>query len=230
MAVKAVLADLARAYESRTGRRVAFASMGGVDAAARVRAGEAFDVAVLARDAIDGLIAEGHLASGSRVDLVRSQVAVAVRAGAARPDISSEDALRRAVQAAPSIGVSTGPSGAGLGRLFERWHIASDLQGRIVTPPPGVPVGSLVARGEVSLGFQQLSELLPLEGVDVLGPMPEAVRIVSVFSAAVGARSQRSEAARALLAFLSSPEAAAAKRRHGMEPPEAGATDGEPGP
>jgi molybdate transport system substrate-binding protein len=103
------------------------------------------------------------------------------------------------------------------------------LQGRIVTPPPGVPVGTLVARGEVSLGFQQLSELQHLEGVEVLGPMPEAIRIVSVFSAAVGARSPQPAAAQALLAFLSSPAAAAAKRRHGMEPAEA-ATAGGPGP
>jgi molybdate transport system substrate-binding protein len=125
MATKAVLADLARAYEADADRRVAFTSVGGVDAARRVQAGEPFDVAVLARDAIDRLIAEGHLAAGSRVDLARSQVAIAVRAGAARPDITSEDALRRAVLAASSIGVSTGPSGAGLGRLFERWRIAA---------------------------------------------------------------------------------------------------------
>src|SRR5262249_10804428 len=111
MATKAVLAALAAAYETRSGQDVAIESIGGVDAAARVAAGEPFDVVVLARDAIDRLLAGGHLVAGSEADLTRSGVAVAVRAGAARPDIASEDAVKRAVLAARTIGYSTGPSG-----------------------------------------------------------------------------------------------------------------------
>lgn len=221
MATKALLAELARAYEARAGRRVAIESAGGVDAAGRVRAGEPFDLVVLARDSIDRLLAAGHLVPDSRVDLAHSPVAVAVRAGAARPDIAGEDELRRAVLTASSIGVSTGPSGVELGRLFERWGIASGLRARMVTPPPGVPVGALIARGEVELGFQQLSELAHLEGIDVLGPMPDAVRIVTTFSGAIGARAGQPSEAQALLAFLASPAAAAAKRRQGMDPPDA---------
>jgi molybdate transport system substrate-binding protein len=216
MATRAVLAELARAYEARSGRTVALESVGGVDAAKRVQAGEPFDVVVLARDAIEELIAEGHLVAGSQVDLVRSGVAVAVRAGAARPDIASEDALRRAVLTARAIGTSTGPSGVELGRLFERWGIAERIRNRIVTPRPGVPVGALIARGEVELGFQQLSELIGVHGIDVVGPLPLAVQIVTTFSAAVGAAAGQPEAARALLAFLGSPAAEDAKRRHGM--------------
>ena len=218
MATKALLAALVRAYHARTGCRVAIESVGGVDAAARVPAGEPFDVVLLARDAIDKLLAAGHLVADSAVDLVRSGVAVAVRRGAARPDIGTDDSLRRAVLAARTIGCSTGPSGVALARLFERWGIAEQIRDRVVTPPPGTPVGALVARGDVELGFQQRSELVDVEGIDVLGPLPPPIQIVTTFSGAVGARAAEPDGARALLAFMTSPAAADAKRRHGMEP------------
>jgi len=219
MATRAVLAEMARAYETPTGHAVAIESIGGVDAAARVRAGEPFDVVVLARDAIDRLLGAGHLVGGSELDLMRSGVAVAVRKGAPRPDVGSEDAVRRAVIEARTIGTSTGPSGVQLGKLFERWGVAKQVRDRTVTPPPGIPVAALIARGEVELGFQQPSELATVDGVDVLGPLPASIQIVTTFSAAVGARARQPEAARALLAFMASP-AADAKRRQGMEPPD----------
>jgi molybdate transport system substrate-binding protein len=178
----------------------------------------AFDVVVLASDAIDKLAAGGWVVAGSKVDLVHSGVAVAVQAGAPRPDIGSEDALRRAVLAAPTIGYSTGPSGVALVRLFERWGIADEVGPRTVQAPPGVPVGTLVARGDVALGFQQLSELMHLEGIAVIGSLPAAVQITTTFSAGICAASQHGEAVRRMLAFMASPEAAQAKRRHGMEP------------
>lgn len=218
MATRLVLAELAEAYQRASGQRLRIESVGGVDAAKRVAAGEAFDVVILASDAIDKLIASGHVLAGSRVDLVHSGVAVAVRAGAAQPDISSEDAVRAAVQAAPSVSYSTGPSGVALAKLFERWGIAEDLQSRIVTPPPGIPVGSLVAKGEVALGFQQLSELINLEGITVLGPLPPAIQITTTFSAGICSASRQPEAVRALLDYLRSPATAEAKRRQGMEP------------
>jgi molybdate transport system substrate-binding protein len=213
MATRPLLADLAAEY----GSPVSIESVGGVDAARRVQAGEVFDVVVLASTAIDKLIGEGHLLPG-RVDIVRSGVAVAVRAGAARPDIATEEALRRAVEAARSISYSTGPSGVHLARLFERWGIAAQIKDRVVEAPPGVPVGALVARGEVELGFQQLSELMHLDGIDVLGPLPPAVQVLTTFSAGVGAHSAQPAAARDFLQHLASPSSAAAKRRHGMEP------------
>jgi molybdate transport system substrate-binding protein len=218
MATRQVLAELAAAYEQRSGRTVAIEAVGGVDAAKRVQAGEPFDVAFLASDAIDKLVAAGSVVAGTKVDLVLSPVAVAVRAGAPHPDIGSEDALRRAVLAAESVGYSTGPSGVALLRQFELWGVAAELQGRIVQAPPGVPVGALVARGEVALGFQQLSELMHLEGIDVVGPLPDAVQIVTTFSAGLCAGSPHGEAVRSLLDFMASPEAEQAKRRHGMEP------------
>jgi len=218
MATRLVLAELVAAFQRHSGLRVVIESVGGVDAARRVQAGEAFDVVILASDAIDKLITGGHLRAGSKVDLVRSNVAVAVRAGAMQPDISTEDAVRSAVLAARSISYSSGPSGVALARLFERWGIAKDIKDRIVTPPPGIPVGTLVASGEVELGFQQLSELMHLEGIALLGPMPPAVQITTTFCAAVCTGSQQMEAVRALLDYMSSPAAAAAKRRQGMEP------------
>ena len=218
MATRQLLAQLLFAYQERTGRSTAMESVGGVDAAKRVQAGEPFDLVVLASDAIDKLLATGHLLAGSKVDLAYSGVAIAVKAGAARPDIGSEEALKRAVQNAKSIGYSTGPSGVALAQLFERWGIADAVRQRTVQAPPGMPVGALVARGEVALGFQQLSELMHLDGIDVVGPLPAAVQITTTFSGAVCAASQQADAVRVLLDFMASPEATATKHRHGMEP------------
>lgn len=218
MATRQVLNELAEAYHQRSGQAVVVESVGGVDAARRVAAGEAFDFVVLASDAIDKLVAGGQAVAGTRVDLVDSGVSIAVKAGAPRPDVSSEASLRSAVLAAPTVGYSTGPSGVALLKLFERWGIAQQLQGRLVQAQPGIPVGSLVARGDVALGFQQLSELIHLEGITVVGPMPAAVQINTTFSGALCRVSAQGEAVRAMLAFMASPEAAAAKRRNGMEP------------
>ena len=218
MATRQVLADLVAAYQQHADIHASIESVGGVDATRRVQAGEAFDFVVLASDAIDKLIATGHIDAHSKTDLVHSGVAVAVRAGAAHPDISTEDALRQAVQSARSLSYSTGPSGVALARLFERWGITNEIKSRIVQAPPGVPVGALVARGDVELGFQQLSELIHIEGIDLLGPLPAAVQITTTFTAGLCPGSSQAAAARGLLDFMASPAAAEAKQRQGMEP------------
>ncbi len=216
MATKLLLADLAARYTAQTGVVMNVVSVGGVDAAKRLQAGEIFDAVVLASNAIAQLTTAGHIVAGSRVDVVDSGVAVAVRAGAVRPDIASEAAVKAAVLAAPRLSYSTGPSGVQLALLFKRWGIADAIASRIVTAPPGIPVGALVARGEVDLGFQQLSELMALPGITVVGPLPPEIQITTTFSAAIASRSTQPEAVRALLQFFVSPEVAALKRQHGM--------------
>jgi molybdate transport system substrate-binding protein len=217
MATKAVLAEVAQAYIETGGSEICIESVGGVDAAKRVKEGEAFDIVFLARDALDKLEASGHLLPGSIVDLMRSGVSVAVQAGSTLADISSEAALRAAVLAAPTLGYSTGPSGVALTQLFVRWGVAEQLQSRIVQAPPGVPVGQLVAEGKVALGFQQTSELLHVAGITIVGPMPAEVAIVTTFSAGICANSRQTEASRALLRYFASADSLAAKKRQGMD-------------
>jgi molybdate transport system substrate-binding protein len=222
MATRQLLGALSLAFGQSTGHALVLESVGGVDAAKRVASGELFDLVVLASDAIDKLIAAGHLQAGSRTDLVHSGVSVAVRQGAPRPDLGSEEAVKQAVLDATSVGYSTGPSGVALLKQFQDWHLTGLLEGRLVQARPGVPVASMVASGEVALGFQQLSELLDVAGIDIVGPLPEAIQIVTTFSAAYPASltsdPQRFAAVQALLDFMCSPEADAVKRSHGMTP------------
>ena len=217
MATRQLLADLVALFQATASRVVQVESVGGVDAAKRVKAGEAFDAVILAANAIDDLIAAEKIVAGSRVDIVTSGVAIAVRAGAPHPDISSEDAVKRAVSAARSLSYSTGPSGVALAKLFERWGIAEQLKSRIVQAPPGVPVGTLVARGDVEIGFQQLSELMHLEGIHVLGPLPPAIQIITTFSGGVARTSTQPDAVGAFLAFLVSAQTASIKQKNGMD-------------
>ncbi len=218
MATRLLLEELVARHNRGSSLPVRIESVGGVDAAKRVVAGEAFDLVILGSEAIDKLISSGHALEGSKVDLVRSGVAVAVREGTAKPDISTVKALRETLLAAPSISYSTGPSGLALARLFQDLGLGKTLESRIIQPPPGIPVGSLVARGEVALGFQQLSELMHLEGITVLGALPAEIQIITTFSGALCPATKNAEAARAFLAFLASPETAEAKVRQGMEP------------
>ncbi len=216
MATRALLAQLSALFEQGGGPPVSIESVGGVDAVRRVQAGEDFDLVILAADAIERLIDQGQLLPG-RVDLARSGVAAAVRQGAAVPDFSSVDSLRRAVLEAPRIGYSTGPSGVALLELFKHWGVHEALVPRLLQAPAGVPVAALVARGDVALGFQQLSELIDMPGITLVGPLPAAVQITTVFSAGIGVRSRQIEAARACLSFMAGPQAVDAKRKQGMD-------------
>jgi molybdate transport system substrate-binding protein len=218
MATRGMLAELTAQYQRLTGQCVTIESVGGVAAARRVENGERFDIVVLAADAIERLAAAGYVYADSRVALARSGVAMAVKSGAHRPAVGTEADVRDAILAAPTIGYSTGPSGTHLLRQFERWGVADVIAPRIVQAPPGVPVATLVASGEVELGFQQLSELMNAPGIDVIGPLPEEIQVVTVFTAAIGVACSQADAARALLAFLTASRSDAAKFACGMEP------------
>jgi molybdate transport system substrate-binding protein len=218
MAGRTLLRDLIEKFEATSPQRVSLESVGGVDAAKRVRAGEPLDVVVLARDVVDDLTATRRIAPGSRVDLWVSAIGVAVRAGAPRPDIGSAAGIKAAVLAARRVGYSTGPSGQYLAKLFASWDADGKLKDRITVAPPGVPVGSLVARGEIDLAFQQLSELGG-DGIDVLGPLPPEIQMITTFSGGVALSSTQPAAARELLAFFGSPAHRGLKQAHGMDAP-----------
>lgn len=218
MATRQLLAALAAAYERATGQPVSLFAAGGVDVARRVRDGEAFDLVFLASDALAQLAAAGRVDPATQTPVARSEIAVGVRTGTPHPDLSTEAAVRDAVATARTIGYSTGPSGAYLATLFARWGIADEVAPRIVTPAPATPVGALVASGEIELGFQQLSEMTGLPGVDVVGLLPPEIQLATVFSGAVAASSPRAAQAKALLCWLATPATADTKRRHGMSP------------
>jgi molybdate transport system substrate-binding protein len=171
----------------------------------RLARGEPADVLIMAAPALDRMIAEGKAVAGSRVDLARSAIAMAVRTGAPKPDIGSVEAFRRALMAAQSIAFSASASGTYLSEeLFPRL----DPSGAIMAKSKKIMserVGSVVARGEAEVGFQQLSELLPIEGIDIVGPLPAELQRVTVFSAGLAANAKEPEAAKALIACLAAP-------------------------
>ena len=217
MATRQLLAELARVNAASGGTPVAIESVGGVDAAKRVAAGERFDVVFLASDAIAKLISSGHVLADSRVDLVRSQVAVAVKDDAPIPSITDAAAVRVSVRGAASIGYSTGPSGTALLALFERWGITADVKEKLRQAPAGVPVAAMVARGDVALGFQQRSEMIDAPGINVIGDLPTEIAIETIFSGGVCTASTRADEARALLKAFAAPAHADIKAKHGME-------------
>ena len=220
MATRQVLAALVDAFEQQSGLRFDIESVGGVDAVKRVQADEAFDVVILGSDAIDKLIASDHLQAGSRVDLVKSPISIAIKKGATSLDIKRASSLKDSLLAATSISYSTGPSGVYLAKLFETMGIAEQMKGKIIVPPPGVPVGSLVARGEAQIGFQQLAELIHLEGIDILGNLPDEVAYITTFSAGIPSNApQANQAAiQDFLKLANSAQAVAIKQAQGMNP------------
>jgi molybdate transport system substrate-binding protein len=221
MATRQVLADLAAQYQAESGVPVAIDSVGGVEAAKRVQAGAPLDFVVLAADALDALIASGSVGREGRVDVARSAMAMAVRERSSIHQMAGEADLGRAMLAARHIGYSTGPSGTHVLRLLERLGLMEALRAKLVQAPPGVPVGSLIARGEVDVGFQQLSELVDVPGIEIVH-LPASAQAFTTFSAGTCTVSGRKREAAAFLAFLASSSASAAKLRRGMEPAQGG--------
>lgn len=210
-------------FERATGNKVLTAygaSMGGAPDSIpmRLERGEPVDVVIMADTALDDLIQQGKVVAGSRVDLVRSVIGMAVKKGAPKPDISTVDALVRTLLAAKSIAYSASASGMYLStELFPRLGIADkikDKSQRIVSER----VGTVVERGDAEIGFQQVSELLPIEGLDYVGPLPEGTQKVTVFSAGVAVGAKDPEGARALIKFLASPAVYPAIKKNGLEP------------
>ncbi len=218
MATRHILSDLARDYEQRNGISIDIRPMGGVEAAKLARAGEPTDIVILASKVMESLEAEGFIVKGSIRDFARSEIAIAIPAGAPRPSIETEQAVRQAMIEARQLCYSTGPSGDHLKALCDKWGLADSVLARALKAPPGVPVATLVAQGDADLGIQQLSELIGQPGIEVVGPLPPEIQAVTIFSAGVSMTSAEREAAHALVSYLASAETHAAIRRHGMEP------------
>jgi len=216
-ATKAAYLELVPQFEQASGHRVVTLWVPSVQMMDRLKSDEPVDLVIMAAGSIEELIKVGNVKAGSKVELARSGVGIAVRAGAPKPDIASADALRRALLAAKGIAYSTGPSGVYLLGLFERLGIADDIRAKC-RQVQGEPVGNVVARGEAEIGFQQVSELLPVKGIDYVGPLPSEVQQITTFAAGVPAHAKETEAANALIQFLRSPMAAAVFRKSGMEP------------
>jgi molybdate transport system substrate-binding protein len=217
-AFKEAYLELVPAFERVTGHKVETQWVPSVQMMSRLKGGgESVDLVIMSAASLDELIQAGIVAPGNRFDLAKSGVGVAVKSGAPRPDISSGETLKRAVLAAKSIVYSTGPSGIYLSGLFQRMGIADQIKHK-VKQVQGEPAGASVARGEAELGFQQVSELLPVPGIDLIGPLPAEVQQITVFSAGLHVAAQQPEAARALVNYLTAPAAAPVIRKKGMEP------------
>jgi molybdate transport system substrate-binding protein len=184
----------------------------------RIARGEPVDVVIGVDDAIQGLVKQGKLVPPSRVVLALSRIGMAVRAGAPKPDISSLDALKRTLLEAKSIAYSDSASGVYLSTiLFKRLGIADEIKdkSRMI---PADPVGGVVAKGDFEIGFQQISELIPVKGIDIVGPLPPDAQFITAYSAGIAVGAKEPDAGAALITFLASPAAAAAITKSGMEP------------
>jgi molybdate transport system substrate-binding protein len=220
---KAAYLELVQKFEQQTGYHVINAwgpSMGETPQAVpnRLARGEPADVVIGVREALDKLAAEGKVDAKSETDLARSLIGAVVRAGAPHPDISNVEAFKRALENAKSIAVSDSASGVYISSVvYDKLGVGEAVK-RKSRAIPADPVGEIVARGEADLGFQQLSELKPVKGVDLLGPIPAEVQKVTTFTAGLAASAKEKEAGEALIRFLAAPEAVEAIRKSGMEP------------
>jgi molybdate transport system substrate-binding protein len=210
--------ELVPQFERATGHKVTTIFTGTLDADKRLAAREAYDLLIMSGPSIDEHLKDGKLVAGSRVDLAKSGVGVGVKAGAPKPDIRTTDALRKTILGAKSIGYSTGPSGLYVLKLFQRLGVADQVKSKLKQTATGVFVGSIIASGEVEIGFQQVSELGQYPGVDFVGPLPADVQELTVFSSGITRNAKQADAARAWVRYLTGPEAAQAFTRRGLQP------------
>jgi molybdate transport system substrate-binding protein len=216
--LKTVMLDLAPAFERTSGTKLAITWGSAAGLVKELEAGVAADLVILTAEAIDDLIKRGKVIAGSRVDLARSGIGIAVRKGASKPDIGSPDALKQTLLAAKSVAHSkTGMSGIYFPTVLARLGIADAMQSKIVMPEPGTPVGDVIAKGEAEIGVQQISELLPVAGVDVVGPLPATLQKITTFSAGIPSAAKEPDAAKALVTFVAK-EARPLLGPKGLEP------------
>ena len=210
--------ELVPQFEKASGHKVTTVFTGTLDALKRLSNGETYDLLIMARQQIDELSQSGKVVAGSRTDIAKSGVGVAVGKGKPKPDISTVDALKKTLLAAKSIGYSTGPSGIYVVTMFQKMGIADEIKSKLKQTPTGVFVGSIIANGEAEIGFQQVSELSFFPGIDYVGPIPAEVQLITVFSAGIPAGTKQADAAKALVSFVTAPAAAAIFKKHALDP------------
>jgi len=216
VAFKDAYLEMLPAFERASGHKVVTEWVPTVEVLRRIKAGETVDLVLMAANGLEDLAKAGKIESASQTPFVKSGVGMAVRAGAPRPDVSSVAAFKRTLLAAKSVGYSTGPSGSYLVGLFERLGIAADIKAKTKLIQ-GEPVGEFVARGEAEIGFQQIPEILPVKGIQYLGPLPAEIQYTTVFSAGLHTAARQADAARAWIKYLKTPEAAVFYKKYGME-------------
>ena len=217
-AIKEAYAELAPLFEKQTKHKVSTTWVGTADLARRLHEGAVFDAVICASNLLEELTGTGTLMAGSRSDVARSGVGVAVKAGSPKPEFGSEEALKKTLIGAKAIGISTGPSGVYLNELFQRMGVLDQIKPKFKMPAPGGMVSELVAKGEADIGFQQVSELVNKTGVDLVGALPDSLQKVTVFSGGVHSRSAQPDVARAFLRFIASAGHEPVLRKHGLQP------------
>jgi molybdate transport system substrate-binding protein len=219
LATREAYLELVPEFEKSAGCKVTTTWAGTVDINRRMAAGEVFDLVISSNAAIGELTTQGKIVAGSGTVLAKAGIGIGVRKGAARPDVGTPDAFKRALIAAKSVGLSTGPSGVYLEKLFERLGIADAVKAKTRLIPSGGTVSTLLASGEAEIGFQQISEIAHADGVDYVGPLPAELQLISVFTAGVHAGAARPDEAKALVTFLTAPASIAVMKKHGLEAP-----------
>src|ERR1051325_1674278 len=217
IATREAYLELVPQFESTSGHKVTTTWAGTTAIMQRMAAGERYDLIVISSTEIEELIRRGTIVAGSRVDLAKSGIGIAVRAGAPRPDVSSSAALKQALLAAKTVGYTSGPSGVYMAGLIEKMGIAAEVKAKYRGVPSGGTIGTIVASGDAEIGFQQVSELVHIPGIDYMGPLPHDIQCVTVFSCGLQTGASEPEAAKALMAFLTTPAAKNVMTKHGLE-------------
>jgi molybdate transport system substrate-binding protein len=219
IATKEAYLVLVPQFERASGQKVTTTWAGTVEIMKRIPGGEVHDLIIVSSTELDELIKQGKIAAGSRLDIAKSGIGVAVRMGAPKPDISSAQALKKTLLAAKTVGYTSGPSGVYMAALIERLGVAAEIKAKFRSVPSGGTIGTIVAAGDCEIGFQQVSELVHIKGIDYVGPLPDDIQRITVFSTGVHAQATNPDEAKALARFLVAPAADSTIRAAGLERP-----------
>lgn len=215
--IKEAYVELAPQFEKANGHKITTTWAGTADVMKRIKAGEVFDAVIVASDSLEDLIDSTKVMAGSRSDVARSLIGLAVRSGAPKPDISTPDAVKKTLAAAKAVAISSGPSGVYLNALFEKLGVMAQLKPKLKVVPPGANVGETLVKGEADIALQQVSELVHYPGIQYLGQLPAEIQKVTIFSGGVPVASREPDAARAFLQFLAAPEHQGLLKKHGLD-------------